>query len=181
MRRQNAELDLDAGIRVDKIPAAGRVVTVKTEEDQRAELAKRFNVDAVPDFTAEVTATRFRGGIRALGWVKGSVVQPCVVTGEPVAQSIDEQIDRVFLPGKDIAADSTAGAEVFVNLEEDDLPDYFDGDEIDLGDVIMEIFALAIDLYPRAPDAELPGGVAGDDPAELSPFAALKALKSTKD
>ena len=41
----------------------------------------------------------------------------------------------------------------------------------------MEVFALAIDLYPRAPGAALPEEGAGDDPAELSPFAALKALK----
>jgi uncharacterized metal-binding protein YceD (DUF177 family) len=64
-----------------------------------------------------------------------------------------------------------------VNLEDDDLPDYFEGNEIDLADLVLEVFALAIDLYPRKPGAELPEDMAGDDPAELSPFAALKALK----
>lgn len=170
-------LELDAVVRVDKIPAAGRVVTIKTGAEQREALAERLKVSAVTDFSAKVTATRFRGGIRAQGEVRGTVVQPCVVTGDPIDQTISETIDRVFLPGHDAASEASAGAEIFVNLEDDDLPDYFEGDEIDLADLVLEIFALAIDLYPRKPGAELPRELAGHDPAELSPFAALKALK----
>lgn len=177
MSQLPGDQDLDARIRVDKIPAAGRVVKIDADEKQREALAKRFGVSEVQSFAANVTASRFRGGIRALGHVEGSIVQPCVVTGDPVSQTISEPVDRVFLPGHDAASEATAGAEIFVNLEDDDLPDYYDGDEIDLGETVMEIFALAIDLYPRAPGAELESGVAGDDPAELSPFAALKALK----
>ena len=171
------EIDLDAVIKADKIPTDGRVVTIETDDEQREALAERLKVSEVTDFSAKVTATRFRGGIRAQGNVVGTIIQPCVVTGDPVSQSIDESVDRIFLPGQDAASQATAGAEIFVNLEDDDLPDYFEGNEIDLTELVLEVFALAIDLYPRKPGAELPGGVAGDDPAELSPFAALKALK----
>lgn len=170
-------LDLDARISVDKIPAAGRVTTIKTDAEQRELLADRLMVSEVTDFSAQVTATRFRGGVQAKGTVTGTVVQPCVVTGDPVSQTINEAIDRVFLPGRDAASEATAGAEIFVNLEDDDLPDYFEGDEIDLADLVLEIFALAIDLYPRKPGVVLPDESKGDDPEELSPFAALKALK----
>lgn len=171
------EFDLDARIRVDKIPAAGRVVDVAADEQQREVLALRFRVDSLDSFGAKVAAIRFRGGIRAQGEVWGEVVQPCVVTGEPVHQAIRETVDRVYLPGRDEALEHGAGAEVFVNLEDDDFPDYFEGVEIDLADLITEVFALAIELYPRAPGAALPEDEAGDDPADLSPFAALKALK----
>ncbi|MCD7060796.1 YceD family protein [Pelagibacterium xiamenense] len=174
---EHEHFDLDARIKVDKIPAGGRAVAVETDDAQRAQLAERFQVSAVNAFAAHVTATRFRGGIRAQGRVTGEVVQPCVVTQDPVVQKIDEPVDRVFLPGHHQADDAGAGAEVFVNLEDEDFPDYFEGDEIDLADLVMEVFALAIDLYPRAPGAELPDGGAGDDPAEASPFAALKGLK----
>lgn len=177
MSQLPSDQDLDACIRVDKIPGAGRVVKIDADEKQREALAGRFGVSQVEAFAANVTASRFRGGIRATGNVDGTIVQPCVVTGEPVTQHISEPVDRVFLPGHDEASEATAGAEIFVNLEQDDLPDYYDGDEIDLGETVMEIFALAIDLYPRAPGAALEGGIAGDDPAELSPFAALKGLK----
>lgn len=170
-------LEFDAVVKVDKIPANGRVVSIETDAEQRAALAERLKVSEVTDFSSKVTATRFRGGIRVQGEVNGTVVQPCVVTGDPVSQTISEPVDRIFLPGHDAASEASAGAEIFVNLEDDDLPDYFEGNEIDLTDLVLEIFALSIDLYPRKPGAELPGELAGDDPAELSPFAALKALK----
>ena len=48
-----------------------------------------------------------------------------------------------------------ASAEVFVDLEGDDMPDHFEGHEADLSDLIVETLALAIDPYPRAPDASL--------------------------
>ncbi|WP_417581201.1 YceD family protein [Pelagibacterium sp.] len=177
MTQRPDQFDLDAKIRVDKIPTAGRVTVIKTDAEQREVLAERLKVSEVTDFSAEVTATRFRGGIQAKGNVSGTVIQPCVVTGDPISQTISEPIDRVFLPGHDAASEATAGAEIFVNLEDDDLPDYFEGDEIDLADLVLEVFALAIDLYPRKPGAALAGEQAGDDPVELSPFAALKTLK----
>lgn len=176
MKPRQEALDLDALVRVDKIPAAGREVTIETDAAQRDLIAERLKVSEVLDFSAHLTATRFRGGIRAQGRVSGTIVQPCVVTGDPVTQQIDEPIDRIFLPGQDAASEATAGAEIFVNLEDDDLPDYFEGEDIDLADLVLEIFALAIDLYPRKPGAEVLETL-GDDPAELSPFAALKALK----
>lgn len=177
MTRRMNELDLDARVRVDKIPAAGRIVDVTTDEQQREALALRFRVDSVTSFGAKVAANRFRGGIRAQGEVWGEVVQPCVVTGDPVHQQIREPVDRIYLPGRDEVLEHGAGAEVFVNLEDDDFPDYFEGDEIDLADLVTEVFALAIDLYPRAPGAALPATGVGDNPEEISPFAALKALK----
>lgn len=176
---QENELDLDTRVRVDKIPAQGREIKIRTSEEQREALALRFRVDEVRAFSADVTVKRFRGGVRAQGRVTGTIVQPCVVTGDPVVQEINEPVDRVFLPGVDEAAQAPAGAEVFVNLEADDLPDYFEGDEIDLADLVLEVFALSIDLYPRAPGVELKPEQLGDDPSESSPFAALKALKSS--
>ncbi|WP_127142715.1 YceD family protein [Pelagibacterium montanilacus] len=173
-------IDLDASMRLDKVTPTGRTETIGTDEQQRELLARRYGVTKVGAFSARVTLTRFRGGYRAQGVVEGWVVQPCVVTAEPVTQDISEPIDRVFLPGAPPSEDVSSGAEVFVNLERDDLPDYFEGDEIDLGELVMEVFAMAVDLYPRLPGAELPGEVLGDDPAELSPFAVLKNLRDDK-
>ena len=177
MSGQRTELDLDAVVAIDKIPSEGRTVSIDTDAEQRELLAERLKVSQVNAFSAKLTASRFRGGIRAQGTVQGTIVQPCVVSGDPVVQHIDESVDRVFLPGRDEASESPAGAEVFVNLEDDDLPDYFEGNEIDLAETVLEVFALAIELYPRAPGVELAPEQAGDDPADISPFAALKALK----
>lgn len=177
MTRENGDIDLDALVRVDKIPPAGRVVTIGTDADQKEALAERLKVGAVTEFLADLLAVRFRGGIRVTGQVSGTVVQPCVVSGVPVSQTITERIDRIYLPGHDAAGQASAGAEIFVNLDDDDLPDYFEGETIDLTDLVLEVFALSIDLYPRAPGAQLPEDGIDDDPGGLSPFAALKALR----
>lgn len=170
-------LDFGTRILVDRIPADGRSLSVKADAEQLAALAERFGVDEVTGFSAEILAKRFRGGVRVTGLLEGGVVQPCVVTGEPVASRIEEEVDRAFLSGRDAAAEATPGAEIFVDLEQEDFPDWYEGNELDLDAVLMESFALAIPLYPRAPGAALPEDAGEEDEEETSPFAALKALK----
>ena len=46
--------------------------------------------------------------------------------------------------------------------------------KIDLGQYAVEQLALSLDPFPRKPGAEF---VQPEEPAEISPFAALKALK----
>src|SRR5690606_37879064 len=73
-----------------------------------------------------------------------------------------------------------ADAEVFVDLEGDDMPDHFEGNEADLSDLIVETLALSIDPYPKLEGERV--GVAGDvDDEDDPPFAGLKALKVDED
>ena len=124
----------------------------------------------------------FRDGIRVTGHLTAEVVQPCVITFVPVHQVIDEPIDRIFLPGREKPAAPAPGQpEVFVDLEDDDAPDYFDGHEVDLSDLVLETLALAIDPYPRAPGASTADVPPADDGINLSPFAGLQSLKNRTD
>ena len=100
-------------------------------------------------------AVKFRGGIRVTGRLTATVTQPSVVTLEPVRQEIAEPIDRIFLPGGEKDFAGPANAEIFVDLEGEDVPDHFEGNEADLTDLIVETLALAVDLYPRAPGESL--------------------------
>ena len=63
-----------------------------------------------------------------------------------------------------------------------DLPESFTGDTIDIGAVVAEIVAMALDPYPRKPDVEFGGHIEGDatDEKKPSPFAVLKNLKLEK-
>jgi hypothetical protein len=106
-----------------------------------------------------------------------TVTQPSVVSLEPVTQQIAEPIDRIFLPGGEKDYAGAGGAEVFVDLEGDDLPDHFEGTEADVTELIVETLALAIDPYPRGAGESLDDLGLKPDLAEDHPFAALKALK----
>jgi len=102
-------------------------------------------------------------------------VQPCVITFVPVPQDIEEPVDRIFLPASDGPKSSSAHPEIFVDLE-GDIPDHFEGNEVDLSELIIETVALALDPYPRAEGASLDQIEVPLDDDEVSPFASLKSL-----
>lgn len=161
---------------------------IEATAPERAALAKRFDLIALDSFTAEGTLATLNGGRRALlrGRIAAQVVQRCVVTLEPVADDIDEAFSL------DYADDATAAAiekELELDPDADDPPDPLENEAVDVGEAAAEHLALALNPYPRVPDAQLPGEFAGEaaqdlpSPAESassapknSPFMALAKL-----
>jgi uncharacterized metal-binding protein YceD (DUF177 family) len=165
----------DATIRIDSMPAEGRTLRLVVEPAEREAIAAQLELSQLNALVISAHVSRFRGGLQLDGKLEARLVQPCVVTLEPVYQTLEEPLERVFLPVNKRRHDSQS--EILVDVEGEDMPDYFDGNEIDLSEVIIETLALAIDPYPRAPGAgtAIPTG----DPIneDESPFARLKALK----
>lgn len=167
----------DAVVRIDKLPASGRSVSVDADAATREKIAEAMKLTSVERFVAELTIAPLRGGLRAQGRLQASITQPSVVSFEPVSQDIDEEVDRVFLPVPHGHQAPAPGSEVFIDLEDDDFPDHIDGPEVDLSALLIETLALAIDPYPRRDGEDLETlGVAGDG-EESGPFAALAKLK----
>lgn len=161
-------------------------VSVKLEADkrERAALARLWNVTAVHALSAELEVQRWkRDGVRVGGTVKAEVEQPCVVTLEPVVQTIAEPVSALFVPEGSRLARMTpdSDGEVLVEADGPDLPEPFTGDSIDLGAVAAEFVAMAIDRYPRMPGAIFDGvdesGAEKEPEPARSPFAALKGWK----
>lgn len=106
--------------------------------------------------------------------LRATVVQPCVVTGEPVVTRIETGVLRRFV--RDLREPSEPEAE----MPEDDSAEPL-GAVIDPGAVMREALALALPDYPRKPGAELaqaefpPGEAAPDEPPP-NPFAQLARL-----
>lgn len=160
---------LDAAIRFDNLPAKGRHLKVEATDSQRAAVSSRFNLESVEKLRANLLMTPMKGGIEVRGTLRAAITQLCIVTFAPVNQAIEEEFTRIFLQGSAKEAESPAGSEVFVDLEGDDLPDYFEGSEVDFSELILEILVLAIDTYPRAPDAVVPETGDGGDIESVSP------------
>ncbi|HWV20584.1 MAG TPA: hypothetical protein VN036_06120, partial [Devosia sp.] len=70
----------DAIVRIDKLPAAGRSVSIDADEATRAKIAQAMKLTAVERFVADLSVTPLRGGLRALGHLKARIVQPSVVS-----------------------------------------------------------------------------------------------------
>ncbi|MBE7734447.1 YceD family protein [Devosia faecipullorum] len=171
----------DAIVRIDRLPAGGRSLAVEADETVRAQIAQAMNILSVERFSAHLTITPLRGGLRALGHLDAAVTQASVVSFEPVAEMISEDIDRVFLPAPRTHQAPTAGSEIFIDLEDDDFPDHIDGPEVDLSPLLLETLALALSPYPRRDGESLETLGLGADQAESGPFAGLAALKGEGD
>ena len=100
-------------------------------------------------------------------------MQVCVVSGAPVAAHIAESFAIRFSPEPIFEPDSD------IELEVEDTDTMFhDGRVIDLGEAVAQTLALAINPFPRSPDAAeiLQQAVLKDD-TPTGPFAALAALR----
>ncbi|WP_028746176.1 YceD family protein [Rhizobium mesoamericanum] len=159
-------------------------VEVRLEADKRelAALAESWSVLSVDSLSAELQIGRWkRDGIRIKGRVRATIVQSCVVTLDPVTSAIDESFEQIFVPENSKLARRPANdaGEMVLDPDGPDLPESFTGDTIDVGEVVTEFAALAIDPYPRKPGVEFPGHIedAGESDKKPSAFAVLKDWK----
>lgn len=172
---------LEARVRLDALPVTGRTLKVAATTEQCAAIAERLAIISVDKLEAELLARPIKGGIEVAGTLAADVTQECVVSFDPVPEHIEEKLFRLFLQGAPEAREPVPGAEVYVDLDGDDLPDHFDGPEADFTEWLIETLSLALTPYPRKPGVEIDASFDDDGPDEESPFDALKALKPTKD
>lgn len=163
---------------LDKLPAKGRHIKLEANGEDLIELARIAKVNEVGRFRANLHVARVDGAIQVLGKISAEISQPCVITLEPVHQRIEEELSRVFLPKTKETVENAPGSEAYIELGPDEVPDYYEGNVLDLSAYLLESLGLSIELYPRLAGAKLSKEQAGDNPDKLSPFAALKSLKT---
>jgi len=147
------------------VPPAGRELEIIASAAEAAALAARFGIEEVRSLGARLRlAPEQDGPVMVTGQVSATVVQLCVVSQEPVVERVTAPVSLRLLPAGRAATDTP-----------DDAVDEIEtGGQVDLGELVAEEVALALDPYPRHPEAELPPEAS--DPEE-NPFAALAALK----
>jgi hypothetical protein len=162
-------------IAIHEVPETGRHVDLVADGATRAAVARAAGLRGIGRLEAHFDVGRQgRDGLHVVGSVSATVEQTCVVTLDPVENTIDEPIDLIF------AADATPliveddeGPKV--DMATDGTPERLINGVVDLGAVATEFLILGIDPYPRKPDAVFEPPVSGKDTGH--PFAALAALK----
>ena len=160
-------------VRVDTIGDGKRAVTISADEAERAAVAARFDLVAIDRLDADLSVWREGGGITVTGTILAAVTQACSVTDEPLAVRIEEPVALRFVETLDLADE--------IELEEAALDTVeIEGGIIDLGEAAAETMALALDPFPRGPNAAAvlrAAGVISEE--ELVPYNALaEALKA---
>ncbi len=160
-----------------------REVELRASPAECAALAARYNILGLSWLRAQLVLVEEHGGaVRARGGLEAKVTQACVVTLEPVVQFVEVPVELRILPEGATPQD-----------DDPDSPDEIEseGGLVDLGEVVAEQLALALDPYPRAAGAALPAEVmpeegeeeeeaqVDDVPSKPNPFAALARLKRT--
>ena len=165
-------------VTVAQIPETGLHRDIDASPVERAAMAEVAGLREILSANASLDVTPEGGGrFHVGGRVRARVGQTCVVTLDPIENDIDEEIDLIFAPPEQIPdlsdlVDETAESDV----EIPDPPEPIVNGIIDLGRLATDALFLAIDPYPRRPDAAFEPPVEAADP-EAHPFAALKALK----
>lgn len=177
---------------VENIPSAGKTVKMVAEADDLKAIAKRLDVLEVKSLSAELRLTLQNGGytVNINGHFKAEIVQECVVTLQPVADTLEDDFEAWYADHEKAIPFNRAkhnqkameeGDEVQILEEKDDPEALIDG-QVDLGEVVIQFLSLSVNPYPRAE-----GVVADEEPQPIevtkpiaggtlrpNPFAALK-------
>lgn len=163
-------------VAADEIGKDGLVLELGADAEERAALAKRFDLEALHGFEGRARLTALREGrVRLEVTFDADVVQSCVVTLEPVASHISDHFEVMYAP----VADEDDEAEVFIDVASEDPPEPLLEGKIDVGEMMAQHLAMLIDPYPRAPGAP-EGSWRTEDGhgAAESPFDKLKQWKA---
>lgn len=152
--------------------AGGAEVDLQPDAEARAAIAEALGISAVRKLRLSGRlAPDGRDDWRLTAALGATVIQPCVVTLDPVTTRIDEPLARRWVKHlKEPAGDD-------IEMPDDEVE--LLGTVIDLGAVLVEALALALPPWPRAAGVAAPEDAPAAEPAPplQQPFAGLGALR----
>ena len=148
-------------------PDSDNFFKLTTNRSDLLRLAARFAWVSVDYLASELCVRKVSRDCWSInGRITGQIVQNCIVTGAPVIENIDFQIEERYVRSTeqiDSVEVGLDGAEPIKN------------GAIDIGELAVQSLCLAATAWPRVDDA--PDGYSVGDEEQDHPFAALSALK----
>jgi hypothetical protein len=163
---------------VQDISETGLAVERSATAEERNEIARALDLLGCRSLTARYALTPRGGGhVQLSGSLWGEVEQTCVVTLEPLVNDVAADFNVDYWPETDMPEPSSGPVDM---SDEPDLEPIVAG-RIEVGRVVFQSLAGAIDLFPRKPGVtfEVPEPE-GDGPNPDSPFAALAKIKNKR-
>lgn len=179
MTRDDGPTPLARPLKVEEI-ADGATGEIAATPAEMAAIAGMLDLVALDRLTLSYRLARGgEGRLHLSGRVTARVTQTCVVSLEPVDASIDVPVEVDFWPVPLFEAlEHSAEEPGHTGLL--DWPEPIVDGKIDLGPVLYETLATALDPYPKREGASFQWsqeGATGPEPSNTGPFAALAALK----
>jgi uncharacterized metal-binding protein YceD (DUF177 family) len=160
-------------VKISEVGNHSRNLRLSADETARNGLMARFDLAALDNLEAEISLKHEADAVIATGRFTASLAQFCIATHDPVPAKLDEPIHIQFM------AEPTSNGEVELELAPEDCDTMFhDGQTIDLGEAVAQSMGLALNPYPRSPEAEKILKAAGVKSEEdVAPVVALAGLK----
>ncbi len=140
--------EFSVAVQIDLLGKAPANFTLAANADERAALARRFDLQAISALSGQFSVTRSGDGAHVDGQWTADVIQSCVVSGAPLAAHVGGSLVLRFEPPP------TDGGEIELEADALDVLPVEDG-SIDLGDALAQSLLLALDPFPRADEATL--------------------------
>lgn len=159
-------------------PHPPETLTIEANDAERAALAQRFGIAAIDSLVAVARFAEDGPAIAVDGAIDAALVQECAVAGDRFPVEVAESFSVRMIPP--VRYSTTPDEEI--ELDEGDLDEIeFDGESFDLGEIVAQSLALAIDPYAEGPNAEAArkeAGITSDDAPQDGPLAdLLRGLK----
>lgn len=167
---------LEWTIDVDTMAGHGTEFSKAANAEERAAIAAALGLVSCDQVAVRAHVARPGDHVFLVtGTVRANIVQSCVVTLEPLVQSVETEIEVEFRPAAHISE-----AEGAIDLADEIDIEPLAGHFIPMGRLVFEELAAAIDPYPRKPGAEFTGLDTGGGQTRDNPFAVLVRLKDKK-
>ena len=145
---------------------------------ERPDVVERLGLSGLKSLTVEARVASVSGrAVRVEAVVRARLIRTCVVTLEDFEESIVLPFETTF--------DERAGHSVPVEApadSESDLPEPLGAEGLELGELAIQHLSLALDPYPRHPEAPPPGQADWLEGGTESEFASqLARLKNPSD
>ncbi|MDX9689183.1 MAG: DUF177 domain-containing protein [Alphaproteobacteria bacterium] len=183
MVKRLPDFELSRPLKTDKIPQGGIKEHIIARPEERVALAKRLKLLDLLRFEAHVDVDHERDQMLVVsGSLFAEVVQQCVVTLEPVTEEVRERFDLLFAPAHTLKHDVDGN----LGDAEAELPEPIENGLLDLGEIVSQQLAMAINPYPRKEGAVWQDIVVGPPPEDLevnkakNPFVKLRLVQNEK-
>ncbi|MBF6602376.1 MAG: DUF177 domain-containing protein [Sphingorhabdus sp.] len=166
--------ELSKIIKLSEIGGAALTGNITADDSQREALAKRFDLPSIESLSADYRLEAKEHKISFTGSIRSDLHQNCAISGQPFPVKVAEEFDIIFVEKSD---NPPAEEEIELEAEDCDIIEY-ENARIDLGEAIAQTLYLALDPYPRGPEADSVAEKRGlKSEEEAGPFGALAALK----
>ena len=134
--------EIERMVDLDKMGSGSAALDITASDSERAALAKRFGFLGLPAFSARVTVDRRLGGqVIVEGRLRGTLVQACILTLDPVTQTLDDTFRIVFK--QDLAEERDPESGEALLSAQADAPEPLSGNMLDVGEIVAEQLSLS--------------------------------------